>query len=74
MSKPLFVETSGGFINLALVTHITARDDKTAQFFFSDRDKVDVPIEEARDIMRWWKSVYEREDDYPPYRAYEMKK
>jgi hypothetical protein len=46
MTKPVFVETSKGLINLALIEHITERGDHVSFWFDAKENNVEVPIQE----------------------------
>ena len=45
MEKPVFVETSEGLINLALVRRIR-ETGSTARFWFDDEQHIEIPVKE----------------------------
>jgi hypothetical protein len=45
MEKPVFVETSEGLINLALVPRIR-ETGSTARFWFDDENHIEIPVKE----------------------------
>jgi hypothetical protein len=62
MSRPLFVETSKGYINLALVTQITHHGNVMHFVFGGSQsrgeegitpDWMELPEAEARDLITW---------------------
>jgi hypothetical protein len=55
MPKPTFLLTSQGYINLALVTHISVHgaDEASMRFAFSNDYSVDLPREEGEKIVKW---------------------
>jgi hypothetical protein len=50
MSKPIFVRTSRGYLNLTSIQRIE-EDGKWMRFYFSEGDDVRVPLEEGIKII-----------------------
>jgi hypothetical protein len=53
--KPIFIQTSAGYINLALVAHISQRKNETRFTFIGSQgnDYIEVPIKEGEQIISW---------------------